>query len=425
MNAWFAVYRVAARALVPLAQRRLAHGPGGPDRSGERRGDVPESGGELWIHAASVGEVQAASGLVERLLDADPALRIVVSTMTPTGARRVQDRLGSRERVRHLFAPLDYRAAVARWLDRTAPRALLLVETELWPEMLHACRARDLPVAVVNARISERAGRRYRLAAPLLRPMLAGLDRVLCQSREDADRFVALGVPSERIAVTGNLKFDRDESSIPGPADAPEWAPSGSRPCWVAGSTRAGDEPVLAGAQAQLVSAGSNALLVAVPRHPERAGEAASTFRAAGLRVGMIDDGGDDIDVLVVDRIGVLEGLYAIASACYVGGTLEPAVGGHNLLEPAFAGKPVVAGPCVANQAEAARALRRHDALVTVETAGALARTLTEWLDDPDAAGAAGRRAREAARSLAGATDATMRKLSGWRGLAGGRSATS
>ncbi|MDT8450486.1 MAG: 3-deoxy-D-manno-octulosonic acid transferase [Wenzhouxiangellaceae bacterium] len=415
------VYRLAAAVLAPLAGRRLGRAAGDPElraRRGERDGDVPEGRGEWWLHAASVGEVNAAEGLIHALLASDPERRVVVTTLTATGAAEVARRFGDSDRVRHLFAPLDTRRRVRRWLARTRPEKLVLVETEIWPEMLAQCRGRGIPVAVVSARLSERAFARYRRWRALFAPELAALDAVLCQTPGDRDRFAALGVPTDRLAVTGNLKLDA-AGLPPVPAIVASWrAAWNGRPAWVAGSTHEGEEAVLAAAHRQIRDAIGDALLICVPRHPERAGAALRTLEGAGVSCVPIDrltasPGVDarNVESIVVDRLGLLAGLYQVAGLAVVCGSLVPGIGGHNLVEPALAGKPVITGRWTGKQREMVEGLRRADALIEVDSAAALAATLIDLFSDEERRRALGERARDWAESRRGALARTLARL--------------
>lgn len=415
------VYRLAAAVLAPLVGRRLGRAAGNPElraRRSERDGDVPAAGGELWLHAASVGEVNAAEGLIHALLASDPERRIVVTTLTATGAAEVARRFGDSDRVRHLFAPLDTRRRVRRWLARTRPERLVLVETEIWPEMLAQCRARGIPVAVVSARLSERAFARYRRWRALFAPVLAALDAVLCQTPADRDRFAALGVPTDRLAVTGNLKLDAAEPA-PVPEVVESWRAAWSgRRAWVAGSTHEGEEAILADAHRQVRDAIGDALLICVPRHPERAGAALRALEDAGLSCVPIDRlatwpeaDGRDVEAVVVDRLGVLAGLYRVADLAVVCGSLVPGIGGHNLIEPGLAGKPVITGRWTGAQSEMAEGLSAAGALVEVDSAETLAATLIDLFSDEERRRALGERAREWAESQRGALARTLARL--------------
>ncbi|MFU8877194.1 MAG: 3-deoxy-D-manno-octulosonic acid transferase [Wenzhouxiangellaceae bacterium] len=423
---WLPVYRLAASALAPLALQRLATPAG---RRGERRGDVPEGSGELWLHAASVGEFNAVAGLLERLLDNRPGLHIVVSTTTQTAAQAFEHRFGNQSgaegRIRHVFAPLDTTAAVRRWLKRTAPSALVLVETEIWPVMLDQCRRRSIPVAIVNARLSERAMRRYRCFAGLFRQALAEVDPVLCQDDESRERFEELGIAHDRVAVTGNLKFD-----LASPADPTDEVLSwqrlwSGRPVWVAASTHAGEERIVADAHRRLLREHADALLLVVPRHPERGEAAFDELKQAGLTACMVRDWPDRaacgdggrpgrIQAIVVDRMGVLTGLYRLVDACMVCGSLVEGIGGHNLIEPALTGKPILTGIHTAEQQAAADGLEAAHGLVRVQSAIDLAERLAKIFEDPEFARQLAENASAFVESQRGALHRTIEVLEPW-----------
>lgn len=423
---WFPVYRLLAAAASPLALRRLAKVcAGSPEllaRQGERHGHVPDAGGELWIHAASVGELNAAEPLVRAL--ADEQRRIVLTTLTHTAAREAHRRFEDHAAVRHLFAPLDTVASVSRWLDHTRPGALMLVETEIWPVMLDQCRRRSIPVAMVNARISSRAMRRYERFAGLFRQVLAAIDPVLCQDDASRQRFEALGVGAERSAVTGNLKFD--VGSIAAPADEllgwkRSWA---DRPAWVAGSTHDGEEVIVANAHRRLLEHRPYALLLVVPRHPDRGPEALHACRQAGLEAWMIDEWSNRavrvdterrrVQAIVVDRMGVLSDLYRVVDACVICGSLVEGVGGHNLIEPALAGKPILTGIHTADQQAAADGLESANGLVRVKSETELADRLVKIFENPEFARTLADNAAAFVGSQRGALNRTLEALKPW-----------
>lgn len=423
----FPVYRLLAVAFAPLAARRLRRAavadPALAARQPERRGRVPCAGDELWVHAASVGELNAVEPLLRALLERRD-LRVVLSTVTHTAAAGALARFAVEPRLRHLFAPLDTPASVRSWLDHTRPRALVVVETELWPVLLDACRRRGIPVAMVNARMSEKAFRRYRRFAGLFRPAVSGIERLLCQSDADRERFEALGAVPARIDVTGNLKFDVAAPDPPSD-EIRAWQRAWSgRPVWVAGSTHARDEDIVGRAQRELVATRpgapanplANTLTIVVPRHPERAPDTLARLKRAGLTACRIDELPDHgaAQAVVVDRMGVLGGLYRLADACFVGGSLADGIGGHNLLEPALAGKPVLTGPFTADQQAAADGLAGADGLVRVDSATDLARALAGLLEDPDRAHRLGANARAYAEARRGALARTLERLEPW-----------
>jgi len=409
------VYRVLTTAAGPLALLLLRWRAAGPvrlrSRWKERSGRFERAPGKpvIWIHAASVGEVNGVQGLVRTLARRNPEHRVVVSTLTATGRERAENLFG--EQVQTLFAPIDSYARVRRWLDRLDPAMGLIAETELWPELLIACQQRALPLVLVNARLAPRAMRLYRRFRPLFRRALEGVSRVICQTEADARRFAELGVADDRLRVAGNLKFD-----MPLPADLGEQVRSlrarwGERPAWVAGSTRSGEDALIIDAHRQVLAARADALLVLAPRHPERSDEITQLLNQAGLDWQTIEQAiAPETRVVVVDRIGALLACYAAASVAFVGGSLVD-IGGHNLIEPAACGKPVIAGPFLHQQAEAADALIAADGLMRVENAQQLAAAVIELWRSPEQALHYGGNALEVVEQGRGSLRRTIRQL--------------
>jgi len=426
ISPWLGVYRLATGVLAPFAARRLARAAGDtPEmlaRQPERLGRVPDAGGELWIHAASVGEINAAGPLVRALLARQR--RIVLSTLTHTAAEHARRRFEDCDALRHLLAPLDTVASVSRWLDHTRPSALVLVETEIWPVMLDQCRRRSIPVAMVNARISSRAMRRYRRFAGLFRDALAEVDPVVCQDEASRRRFETLGVGGDRTRVAGNLKFDVD--SLAAPRDVTlAWQRSWSgRHAWVAGSTHEREERIVAGAHRKLLQTNPDALLLIVPRHPERGSDALDACRRAGLVACMAEDwpamaaqNGREkarVQAVVVARMGVLSDLYQLVDACMVCGSLVEGIGGHNLIEPALAGKPILTGIYTADQQAAADGLESANGLVRVDSEAELANRLAQILGQPELARKLASNASSFVASQRGALDRTTKALEPW-----------
>lgn len=418
------VYRALTAALAPWARRRLARQGLAfgelAGREAERRGDVPQAEGELWIHAASVGELNAATPLIDRLLDT-PGRRIVLSSLTPTAASLAARRFADRAGVRCLLAPLDRPVDVERWLARTRPARLLLIETELWPEMLAACARHRIPVAIANARLSARAFGRYRRMRGLFGPLLAGIGPVACQSGPDADRFAELGVATNRLTVTGNIKFDPPPLGQLPDDVARVLVGLGDRRRWVAGSTHRGEEALVARAHRIVIDRVPDSLLLLVPRHPERADEALETLRQSGVRAARLGTlihhpADSDLQAVVVDRLGILGGLYATSSANFVGGSLVDGIGGHNLVEAAQAGRPVLTGPFTADQAEAADGLEAAGGLARVVDATALAAAVADVMSDAPSPALAAMPSRAAAflEGQRGALTRTIEELREW-----------
>jgi 3-deoxy-D-manno-octulosonic-acid transferase len=381
------LYRILARLLAPLLLKRLQRdaSPQMQARAPERLGQVkaPRTG-SIWIHAASVGEVNAVQGLVEALLQNPARTSLLLSTFTLTGAERARALFG--DRVDHCLAPIDTRAAVSRWLDAHRPALALIAETEIWPELYHQAGQRQLGLILINARLSERGLARSRRFGRLFARALQSVSLALCQSEQDGQRFRQLGLPAEKIEISGNLKFDITLPPDIGPQARLLREQWGARPCWVAGSTREGEELQLLEAQRQLKREFPNALLILAPRHPDRAEEVAGLIRDARLEWQAYGETvRETTDVVLVDRIGVLLPCYAAAAVAFVGGSLVP-IGGHNLLEPAALGKAILAGPHLDNQTEAAQALRAAGALLNVAEATALAETVARLWRQPELA---------------------------------------
>ncbi|MBL0917529.1 MAG: 3-deoxy-D-manno-octulosonic acid kinase [Hydrogenophaga sp.] len=317
------------------------------ERLGERLGFIPVEPrhmGGLWLHAASVGEVQAARPLIERLLADWPAHAIVVTTQTPTGAAALHAAFG--DRLAHRYAPIDTPAAVRRFLDRLQPQALVLIERELWPQWLFACAERALPVVLLNARLTERTAAGYQRWRGVMAHAWPHL-QVATADAATAERLQALGVPAERCHVAGNLKFD-----IAAPADAaPLPTDLNDRQLVVAGSTHEGDETAWLAAWPAIRARHPNALLVLAPRHPQRFDAVSQTLGRAGwlhARRSLGEAVHPEHAVLLADTMGELMFWYRHATLCFVGGTLAP-VGGHNPLEPLSLGQPVLFGPHTQN----------------------------------------------------------------------------
>lgn len=338
------------------------------------------TGPTVWLHAVSVGEVQAAVPLVRALLQQSPARRVVVTTTTGTGAARVAALFGSA--VEHRFLPLDYPGAVARFLDRVQPARAVVLETEIWPNLYAECFRRGIPLILASARLSVRTIATYRRLRGWFAPALgSGGVTVLAQSPADAARYLELGAVPAQCRTVGNLKF---ELEVPAAARAmgrgwhEQWAGASERFIWVAGSTHEGEEQILLAAHALLRQTLPEALLVLVPRHPQRFAAAAANILAAGLPFVARSEGGQvaaGTAVLLGDTLGELLALYAAGDVAFVGGSLV-AVGGHNLLEPSALGLPVLSGRQVFNAPDVAAALAAAGALEWVDDAAGLCGSL-------------------------------------------------
>lgn len=360
--------------------------------------------GCLWVHAVSVGEVQAAAALVSELQRRHPDCPVVVTTVTATGAARARAVFG--DAVQHAFLPYDLPGAVRRFLDAASPRVAVILETELWPTLYRQLARRRVPVVLASARLSERSVRRYRRVPGLVRETLAHDVHVCAQTDQDASRFVAVGAPPGRVRVTGNVKYDLDiPESVAAAGRALRAAWGEARPVWIAGSTHEGEEQAVLEAHERVRARHAGALLVIVPRHPQRFESVAQFLQASGAACARRSTGAlpAATDALyLADSVGELQMLYAAADVAYVGGSLVP-VGGHSLLEPALLGLPALSGPHVHNAPDVAALLERTGGLRIVRDAAALAGGVITWLDDPASARAAGAAARRAVAASRGA----------------------
>jgi 3-deoxy-D-manno-octulosonic-acid transferase len=373
---------------------------------------VPESRRVLWIHAVSVGEVQAAVPLAKRLRLQYPEAQLLMTTTTPTGSHRVKQAFG--HHVPHCYVPYDLPGAVRRFLDRAHPEIAIIMETELWPNMFALCRHRSVPVIVANARLSERAALRYQRVAGLLQTMLAGVAAVAAQTPADAERFIALGAPPEKVAVTGSIKFDFE---VPAGLlrDAREirayWG--AKRPVWIAASTHEHEDQQVLDAFARVLRVLSHTLLVLVPRHPERFDKVASLCRRHGYdtaRRSQEPSSCNTVDVFIGDSMGELPLFYGASDVAFVGGSLVP-VGGHNPLEPAALGVPIVVGPHLFNFAEISTRLCAAGAARIVNNARELADVVIEFLGDRDRRQRMGQQGKLFVEQNRGALDQVVRLI--------------
>lgn len=342
----------------------------------------------IWVHAVSVGEVQASAALVNSLRDRYPDIPIIVTTFTPTGAGRARMLFKDRAQVRYL--PFDLPGAVRRFFARVRPRLAVIFETELWPNLYHECGRRRVPLVLASARLSPRSVGRYRRLGALFRETLARGVVVAAQGEADATRFRSLGSDPGSTHVTGNLKFDfsvPDDIAARGRSLRAYYA--GERPVWVAGSTHGGgEEEALIEAHKIVRGRYPRALLVLAPRHPNRFGEVAAQLVSRGVRFVRRSQqpaagATTEAEILLLDTLGELLDFYAAADVAFVGGSLVP-VGGHNLLEPAALGLPILTGPHNSNSEEAARLLIAGGAVAVVHDPQDLADKVATLFAEPD-----------------------------------------
>ena len=340
----------------------------------------------VWLHAVSVGEVNAAAPLVNALRAQRPDIRWVITTITPTGSERVRALWG--DKVRHVYLPYDLPGSVGRFLRHFQPSLALIMETELWPNMLFGCRDLRIPVYILNARLSARSLRGYRILRPLIKRALRTVKRVAAQSVADGRRFQKLGAAPEQVEVLGNLKYDIDvPDGLAALRTAFGASLGGPRPVWIAASTHEGEEVAVIALHRRLRTRWPDLLLLWAPRHPERFPRARALAADAGWQVATRQREGWPSarrDVFVVDTLRELMGFYACADVAFVGGSLQ-AIGGHNLLEPAAVGTPAVTGPHLHNFAEISRRMDEAGAVSIQADVQAVGDALEHLLAEPEA----------------------------------------
>lgn len=380
-------------------------------RWGERFGFIAELPGSspIWVHAVSVGEVQAAVPLLRALLKRYPELPVLVTTTTPTGSEQVRNLFESR--VAHVYLPYDLPDAVTRFLERARPRVGLIMETEIWPNLYRACRRRGVPVLLLNARLSARSAAGYARVRSLTARTLRCLHGIAAQTRADAERLLDLGAPAERVRVTGSIKFDMQI-----PASLTEQAAvlrrdwGVQRPVWVAASTHESEDEWVLEAHRRIRARHPQALLVLVPRHPERFPRVAALCREQGWKTVLRSARAptpEDAAVFVGDSMGELLLFLGACDVAFIGGSLIPH-GGHNPLEAAVQRIPVLFGPHMFNFEQIAELLLAAGAAREVGDAAMLADSVLNWLDDPAARSAAGEAAAAVVEANKGARDAVL-----------------
>jgi 3-deoxy-D-manno-octulosonic-acid transferase len=404
------IYLAAPFAILVQMWRSLRD-PSYRDRVGERLGfGLAIAGPTIWIHAVSVGEVQAAQPLVAQLRKRHPRYKLLLTTVTPTGAARVRLLFGDQVELR--YVPLDLPGSVKRFFDRVQPKLAMILETELWPNLYAECGRRGVPLVLASARISPRSVVKYRRLVSLFRKTLSHGIVIAAQSETDAERFKSIGATPGRTHVTGNIKFDFQPP--PGiEAQGLRWREQNApgRPVWVAGSTHEGEEAIILDAHRIVLRRFPDALLVLVPRHPQRFDSvrdmlAKRNDRSANRSSRAVIS--PRTSVLLGDTMGELMMFYAASDVAFVAGSLVP-IGGHNLLEPASVGRPVLTGPHNFNSEEIAQLLMDAGAAIVVSDTGQLAHEVSELFTASDRRsrmGAAGKAALDANR---GALDRLMK----------------
>jgi 3-deoxy-D-manno-octulosonic-acid transferase len=384
------------------------------DRFGQRFGSgYPRLvGGCIWVHAVSVGEVQASVPLINELTDRFPDRHLLITTVTPTGAARVRLLFG--DSVEHCFIPFETPNAVTNFFDAIEPEIALIMETEIWPNLYHECGRRGIPLVLVSARISPKSAKSYRKFLPLFKETLSHGIVIAAQSQTDADRFRSLGAAEERTWVTGNIKFD-----IELPGDLIEKGAAlrrdnfEDRPVWIAASTHDREEQLALHAHRLVQKRFPDALLVLIPRHPERFPAVRSLLHKEGFSFVSRTDGlpcTSDSEVYFVDTMGEVRLFYSAANVAFVGGTLVP-VGGHNLLEPAALGRPVITGPHLFNTQDIANMFEKRGASIVVNNAGQLGTAVADLFADPETSRDVGARGLEIVRQNRGSLERLLTLL--------------
>ena len=366
-------------------------------------GDLRPEG--IWVHAVSVGESIAAAPLIRQLMHRYPELPITVTCMTPTGSMQIRKLFA--DQVGHAYLPYDLPWLQRRFMRRLRPRIGIIMETELWPNLVQVAKDRGIPVVLANARLSERSARGYRRISWLVEPMFAALDWVAVQTQAEAMRFERLGVRPQAMLVTGSIKFDLHpdpETRRQAEALRASW---GARPVWIAASTHAGEDEQVLAAHRHVLETHPEALLILVPRHPERFADVAELIEKAGMPLvrrsaGVAPTATDQ--VFLGDSMGELMLLYGCADVAFVGGSLV-ATGGHNYLEPAALGLPIISGPHRYNFTEISELLEGAGALRQVRDIKTLAAAINEWLEHPKVASQAGAAGQRVVQDNQGALD--------------------
>jgi len=418
LSPWFAYQAIRYRKYVGTLRQRMGYLPVSFNLDGDE---------SIWIHAVSVGEALTARALIGALREQYPGLRVFLSTTTLTGQQVARTHLGEADAV--FFFPFDLPLFVNRTLRLVRPRLFIMMETEIWPNLLRACRRDGVRTMLVNGRISLRSYPRYRLARGLFRRVLADVDRFCMQSDGSARRIIDIGAEPDRVTVTGSLKFE----SLENPAAAagrgagrvlrcfriPE-----SRPVFLAGSTLKGEEPGVLSAFAAVRRAHPNALLIVAPRKPERFDEAEVLARAEGYRVirrtDLAVDAEPRADVVILDTIGELAQLFQVATVVFVGGSLVDH-GGHNILEPAVHGKPIVFGPHMQNFAEITDQFLTSQAALQVRDSSGLADVVVRLMSDSVERARIGAAARALVEANRGAKARTLEAIAAVLPPPGGR----
>jgi len=392
LSVWRFVYQLLLLMAFPWVHLRLRwrarKEPAYGERIAERFGHVPSTIPRLpiWFHTVSAGETIAAAPLIEALTREFPQADFLVTTMTPTGSAQVAAKLSGS--VAHCYAPYDFARSVRRFFERVEPRILVLMETELWPNMIAQAHAHKTPALLVNARLSERSARGYAKLGAMTKQMLSELRFIACQYPDHAQRFLDLGADPARVGALGSVKFDvsRPEDHAERVAQLKAQWSLGQRPVWIAGSTHPGEDEIALAAHRLIAQEFSDAVLLLVPRHPSRADAVAELITRSGfnyLRQSNSDEStATTPDVILGDIMGQLLYLYGLSDVAFLGGSLV-SVGGHNPIEAAICGQPLIMGPETFNFPDVVAAFSDAGCLTLVSDAESLARGVLGYFADP------------------------------------------
>ncbi len=337
----------------------------------------------IWIHAVSVGEVNAATPIINRLLEQYSNYQLLVTTVTPTGAFTIKQHFG--EDVSHLYLPYDLPFAVKQFIKNVKPTLLITMETEIWPNLYNVCQSFDISVLIINARLSEKSSKGYKLVSKLMKQTLKKVSLIAAQTKKDADRFISFGADKAKVVVSGNLKFDITiPHSITEQAESLKRYFSVSRPIWIAASTQEGEEEIILKAHKSVLKKHPDAILILAPRHPERVSKVMALCDAADLKYVRRTEQrkfSPEFNVYILDTLGELQLHYAASQVAFVGGSLVK-TGGQNMMEPASLGLPVISGQYTFNFTEISELLSEQEALITVSNDRELADEICDLLSD-------------------------------------------
>lgn len=399
---------LAAHWLINTLLGKAGYGRHRLGRLGFIASDIKPS--NILIHCVSVGEVSVAASLVKKIHSIDPQISFTLTTTTPTGAANVKRLLA--DSVQHLYLPIDLGILMRRLLKRINPQQVFIIEVELWPNMINQCARKHIPVSVINARMTDKSATSYQKLAPLFQPMLRALNIVCAQGQRDFDNYLKLGLAESRCLMSGNIKFDVQEVSAS--TEQVNSAISGLNGLvLIGGSTHEPEESILLEAYQILYKQFPSLILIVVPRHPQRFDSVFELINKSGLNVVRLSDSAtisENTQIVVVDVMGLLKDLYALSNIAFVGGSIADR-GGHNALEPAALGVPILMGPHVYNNPDICKTLRQHGCLIEVSTAQEIARQCQLWITNSQDYEKASQAGLVVVQENKGALDLTLKTL--------------